>query len=309
MDSQGINVSFNSLGTEIYAEIICRTACEKKRAYADLLDIKKEYSTLKKVFDRFDPISELSQLNNNLGQWTLVSPELIHCLRNSLRYHELTDGYFDPRILDYLESIGYRKDFAFSSQFERNYRGSSKHNNRKLSEDIYLDDNKTLIKERVDLGGLAKGYITDVASAFLKKRGWKNFLIDSGGDMFAFGKAAHGNAWRIEIEGLSMDHTSLGISDRGIATSGVTRKHWRIDKKNYHHLINPYQKNNFLFALASVTVIAESAELADIWAKSLFLMGRKAGLKLANNNNLAALFLEKQGSVFYSKAIKEYLLP
>ena len=54
----------------------------------------------------------------------------------------------------------------------------------------------------MDFSGIAKGYITDEAAAYSKKRGWKNFLVDSGGDIYAAGQNHRRERWRIAIEGV-----------------------------------------------------------------------------------------------------------
>jgi thiamine biosynthesis lipoprotein ApbE len=75
----------------------------------------------------------------------------------------------------------------------------------------------------------------------------------------------------------------------------------------FHHLVNPIEPGKYSFDLKSVSVVAASAEEADVTAKILFLMGRADGWKYAREKNRAALFLDSRGNARYSPAMREYL--
>jgi FAD:protein FMN transferase len=244
-----------------------------------------------------------------------------------------------------LENIGYDKDFreiAILHCHPRESGDPDKKDNsgfrikcgmtrltEPLEKDIIIKKNKVLFNHRMDFSGIAKGYITDKAAEFLKNRGFQNFLIDSGGDIYASGKDCDGEPWLISIEGADESRLNFNLSDRGVATSGITRKKWEVLPphpnyhsnlrnshqlhfgcggmgKKYHHLINPKNPETFLFDLKSVTVIAENTEKADIWAKTLYLMGKDRGLKYSNENKIASVFLDYKGNVHLSEKIKNY---
>ena len=65
-------------------------------------------------FSRFIDSSELNFLNKNQGRWTKVSEELFYLVKYSLNLAKLTNGYFDPTIIDLLEMYGYDKNYDFS---------------------------------------------------------------------------------------------------------------------------------------------------------------------------------------------------
>jgi len=65
-------------------------------------------------FSRFIDNSELNFLNKNQGKWTKVSEELFYLVSYSLNLAKLTNGYFDPTIIDLLEMYGYDKNYDFS---------------------------------------------------------------------------------------------------------------------------------------------------------------------------------------------------
>jgi len=126
--------------------------------------------------------------------------------------------------------------------------------------------------------------------------------------MFAAGKNAKGEKWRIEIEGVPKERLMLELSDKGIATSGISRKKWQIGEKKFHHLVNPKNPNKFSYELRTVSVIEKNTENADGQAKVLVLMGKEKGFQFAEKNNIAAIFFDYKGNVLISPEAKKYIL-
>jgi len=291
---------FKALGTDIYLII----ACEENEAVLAEKTLKKTreiYFEQEKIFSRFDGKSELSFLNNNLGKFNSVSEELQEISQLALEYNLETKGLFDPRIIENLENIGYKQDFQkknFTADLEKieNISGN-------LAEDLKIENKKIFFGQRMDFSGIAKGYITDKVSRFLVKAGLENFLVDSGGDIFAKGLDEKGEKWKVGLEGISEEKILLEISDEAVATSGITRRKWKIGEKKFHHLINPQKPTEFNFDWQLVTVIAKTAVEADVWAKVLFLEGNGGEL----GKDKKSLFLDYKGNLFISEKIKENL--
>ncbi len=304
-----INVSlergFRALGTDIHIQIVINDIEDERKASENIARLEKLYKEKERILSRFDSHSEISLLNNNLGKFIDSSEDIIYLAKKSLEYYKKSDGLFDPRILETLEEVGYKKDFK-ENAFDEEIKKIKKNNQlRDLSEDFKIDDDKVSFSKKMDFAGIAKGYITDKAVEFLRGRGWKNFLIDSGGDIFASGVNREGEIWGISLEGSEDENEVLvNIMDKGIATSGITRKTWNIKDGRVHHIINPKENNNFKFDLKSVTVIADKTEEADVMAKVLFLMGSDEGMKYSNKKGIRSAFLLENGELMLSKNFK-----
>jgi thiamine biosynthesis lipoprotein len=211
-------------------------------------------------------------------------------------------------VIEVLEQIGYDKDFK-SKDFSKIYSPPDFSANRtKLCGDLKIRNNKIFFAVRMDFSGIAKGYIVDQAAEFLKSCGWKNFLVDAGGDMMISGANSEGKKWRIAVEGIPEDKLMLEISDKGIATSGISRKKWQIKGKKFHHLVNPKNPNEFSYELRTVSVIAENTENADGRAKTLVLMGKEKGLQFAKKNKIPAIFLDYKSNIFITPEAKKYIV-
>ena len=159
----------------------------------------------------------------------------------------------------------------------------------------------------MDFSGIAKGYITDKITEFLSRQGWENFLVDSGGDIYAKGFDEQKEKWKIGLEGFPEEKIILRLSGEAVATSGITRKKWESNGKKFHHLINPHNFKRFDFDLKSVTVIQKNTIDADVWAKVLFLQGKEEGIKLSDRKKIQSLFLDCKGNLYLSQAAKKYL--
>jgi FAD:protein FMN transferase len=300
---------FKALGTDIHVEIVFDAGLSemKEQAKTDLEALKNIYKEKQKIFCRFWKKSELNKLNSNLGVFQKAPPDILYLAKRALFYNGLSGGLYDPRVISVLEKIGYGKDFKQTDFSKMDMPPKFEIMKESLDKDLKIENEKIYFAKRMDFSGIAKGYITDCAAKLLKSRGWKNFLIDSGGDMSIVGKNAEGEKWRIEIEGISREKMMLELTNRGIATSGISRKKWQIKGKNFHHLVNPKDPNNYSFKIRTVSAIAENTENADGRAKTLVLMGKKKGTEFAEKNKIAAIFLDYQGNIFITSEAKKYI--
>ncbi len=283
---------FRAMGTETYLEIIHRKG-ETRRAEDSLAKAVECCFEKIKIFNRFDFESELSQFNRHIGEFRNASPDMLAIVLHALSFYKESDGLFDPRILSVLEQIGYRLDFSkiqyqlpILEKFFSPRITPLKHDLKVWGEMVQLDT-------PMDFSGIAKGYILDRMAEQIESDGWHNFLIDSGGDMTAHGTNRKGERWSINIENIPEESLLLEITEKAIATSGITRKQWTSSQgKRYHHLIHPKHPNTFYFNLLSVTAISHSAEHADFLAKILFLMGVKDGFSYAKQHSIPAIFVK-----------------
>jgi len=212
--------------------------------------IDKTYSKalrLQKIFNFFDEESELSKLNKNRSM--KVSKELLEVLKKSLKFSRLTGGKYDPTLG---KQILQRKTQKEENKLNCSYR------------DIKISFGRVSLKHpdiMIDLGSIAKGYITDKVADFLKAEGIKSFIINSRGDIIFSGDLGH----IIGIENPRKPGTSImkiKIKNQCIATSGDYRQFYGKHEKS--HILN---SNDAI----SITVLANKLENADVIATSLFV--------------------------------------
>lgn len=135
---------------------------------------------------------------------------------------------------------------------------------------------------RVHLGGIGKGYAVDRAAALLRERGFTDFLIQSGGDMYAAGLNDR-SPWKVGIADPrgQADRTiaTLELSDGTFSTSGDYERFFMKGGVRYHHLLDPDTGRPASLS-RSVTIVADSAMLADVLSTGVFILGPEAGMAL-----------------------------
>ena len=114
-------------------------------------------------------------------------------------------------------------------------------------------------------------------------------LVDAGGDLIAIGRAPDGEpAWSVGIEDPLAPGTHVAILSApagGVCTSAPTVTRWsRADGTPAHHLIDPRSGEPADTGLLSVTVAWPDPAWAEVWSKSLYLIGwRIIDLRRAEN--------------------------
>ncbi len=128
---------------------------------------------------------------------------------------------------------------------------------------------------RLDLGGIAKGYAIDRMTAVLRAQGLRDFFVNAGGDIYASGRKSADRAWTVGIKHPRRTEqlvATLSLQDFAIATSGDYERAFVEQGKRYHHILDP--SSGYPAADSqSASVLAASAEEADVLATVLFIRG------------------------------------
>ena len=148
------------------------------------------------------------------------------------------------------------------------------------------NDNRTatLLRSemRLDLGGVAKGYVTDAALKELATLGIDHALVNAGGDM-SMGRAPPGTrGWKVGVAPLDATQEPsklLLLEDGAIATSGDAWQFVEIGGRRYSHIVDP-RTGLGLTSRSSVTVVAEDGMTADALASAVSVLGPEKGLAL-----------------------------
>jgi thiamine biosynthesis lipoprotein len=151
----------------------------------------------------------------------------------------------------------------------------------------------------MDLGGVAKGYAADRAAEALGKQGIQNGIVAIAGDIRVMGKRPDGSPWRIGVQHpRDADKTLavLELSDKSISTSGDYERFRIVNKKRYHHIIDP-RTGGPSTGMISATVVGDSGALIDPLATALFIVGPEQGAALVRQLGLQAILEDDQGRI------------
>jgi thiamine biosynthesis lipoprotein len=298
---------FRGMGTTLGVLLVVNDEEEVTRSIVDIVVAQSMYVRFEKIFSRFDPESELSHINASLGKPVVASGAMLEVARKALTYHDTYAGLYDPRIITALEASGYARDFQ-KKDFSPSGTLASYDVSRTLAEDLIVSDETVTFHKRMDFAGIVKGYVTDRVAQFLTAQGWTNFLVDSGGDMYASGKPHDSEAWHITVEGVRDGQLVFALSHMAVATSGISRRQWERGGKRFHHLINPKNPDQFSFDVSTISVIASSTEAADVLAKILFIQNDEERKAYIETQKLAVLILYTDQTLWMSLAARPYCL-
>jgi thiamine biosynthesis lipoprotein len=277
------------MGTVVTIDVVGHGATERDRRerLAAVQGAAGWFHAIEEVCTRFDPKSELSQLSTRIGVPVRVSALLFEAVQFALTVADETNGAFDPTIGRQLEARGFNVD----SRSGRTVRTLLDGDDPVSYRDVHLDPvTREITLQRpllLDLGAVAKGLAIDTAARKLAR--FEDFAIDAGGDLYLAGRNVEGESWAIGIEDPRTDHhlvETLRVSNTAVCTSGDYRR--RTDAG--HHIIDP-RSGITAAALASVTVIAPSAMLADALGTAAFVLGPDDGLALLQRHGVQGLLL------------------
>ena len=158
----------------------------------------------------------------------------------------------------------------------------------------------------IDLGAIAKGYVTDLLVNSFKEIKVKSAIIDLGGNIYAYGKK-NNHLFRTGIKKPFGDGKLSAVvkaSNKAIITSGIYQRYKKIDGKIYSHIIDPSTGRPVDNDLYSVTVISDNSTAADALSTGLMVMGLKNGMQFANKNkDIEAIFIDKNNKLHLTKGL------
>ena len=135
---------------------------------------------------------------------------------------------------------------------------------------------------RLHFGGIGKGYAVDRAAAILRADGITDFLIQSGGDLYAGGNRGD-RPWRTGIRDprgpADRIFAAMNLRDETFSTSGDYERYFIHDGHRYHHILDP-DEGRPAQGCRSVTIVAKQAVLADALSTGVFVLGPQAGMAL-----------------------------
>ncbi len=159
---------------------------------------------------------------------------------------------------------------------------------------------------RIHLGGIGKGYAVDHAARILRDRGFRNFMIQSGGDLYVGGLLG-GQPWRLGIadpRNPSAIFGTLDLSDGTFSTSGDYERAFIKDGVRYHHLLDP-ATGEPARGCRSVTIVSSRPVLADGLSTGVFILGPALGMALVERlPDVEAVIVTARNEVLVSSGLR-----
>lgn len=270
----------------------------------------------KEYEDRFSKTvetSEVYRMNHRAPEETsfTLTADMAALIREGLYYSELSDGAFDITI----EPLSSLWDFTGGKDVippEDEIAANVKKvgwQNLKLEGDVltFLSPDTT-----IDLGSIAKGFIADRLKEYLESAGVKSAIINLGGNVLCLGKLPNHQPFRIGLQKPYESHSTiianLDIDDLSVVSSGVYERHFVVDGKNYHHILNPKTGYPYVNGLVAVTIVSPESVDGDALSTTCFSLGLDRGMELLNSlDDTFGYFITEDGELHYSDGARELL--
>jgi FAD:protein FMN transferase len=259
--------------------------------------VRTLFTDWEQTLSRFLPESELSRLNRLAGTSVIVSELLFTVMCHALAAAQVTDGLYDPTLLNQLMQLGYDRSFEQLLTTQPASQHPNAHGGKWRN--IRIEHAARLVKlppeVNVEFGGIAKGMAVDAALEALRQENIATALVDAGGDLAVLGVPLQEQQWPIEIQGKICSWV-IPLHRGALATSGVAHRRWQQGAYMRHHLIDPRTGLPAQSGLWSVTVAAALCRQAEVAAKVAFLLGTERGSDFLQRHSLAGLFVREDGT-------------
>jgi FAD:protein FMN transferase len=300
--------TFASMGSEL--QLTAWTA-EEAGAVAAFEAVFTEFDRLEGLLSNWRDGSDIQQLNAAAGKHPVpVGTELRNILQTARQVSEWTSGKFDVTfgVMSGLWKFDYQ-----------NQDGSIPERSEVIRRRNLIDYRDLLVDERAgtaflkregmaaNLGGIGKGYAVDRARDMLRERGFRDFMIQFGGDLYAAGRSGD-HAWKLGIQDprgpANRIFATVDVSDSTFSTSGDYARFFIKDGRRYHHILDP-ATGEPAQGCRSVTVMASSATVADGLSTGVFILGPEAGMALIERlPDVEGVIVSAKNEVLVSSGLK-----
>lgn len=241
------------------------------------------FRTVEACCSRFDGESEVRRLSARAGEPVVASDMLFEAVRFALAVAEESGGAFDPTVGLHMEERGFDREHRTGRVVRTPLVPARPVSWRDVAVDHARKTVTLACPLLLDLGAVAKGLAIDMAARELAP--FADFAVDAGGDVFVSGHNAEGAPWSVGIRHPRDERALIGtlrVSGVAVCTSGDYER--RSPRDGAGHILDP-RAGGPSTGVASVTVLAPSAMVADALGTAAFVLGPEKGIA----------FLERQG--------------
>jgi thiamine biosynthesis lipoprotein len=288
--------------SQVHMATVIRMVVYAPNASAATAAMNAGFERIKELNDILSDYLEESELNglckNGVGKEVKLSQDLFAVLDRAQFWRGESDGVFDVTAAPVIR---------LWRQARRTKRLPSEKqiaDARKLvgGEKLTLDANSRTAKlgmagMRLDVGGLAKGYVGDEVLKTLAKHGLKRAMIVLGGDVVLGDAPPNLTGWTVAVADLAKEPGSpsnrrvgLRLSNAAVSTAGDASQFTVIGGKRYSHIFDP-RTGQPQVGRHQTTVVAKTGLDADAMDTAAVILGPERGGELIDKHGAAGLFL------------------
>lgn len=304
-NTAAIEAVHTGMGTEMVHKAFGRYSAEALEA------VKNEARRLECLLSRFLPESDISRINRSAGvKREKVSPETYEILSCAMECSVISRGLFDITVGPLADLWSYKQasEPPADDKIEQvlplvNYN------------DFELDAVEKTAKlknpgQSVDLGGIGKGFAGDRFIGIFQEFGVTSAFSNIGGNVSTLGNKPDGSPWHVGIRHPRMNGLigAVAVTGKAVVTSGDYERYF-FDRggRRFHHILNPVTGYPADSGLISVTVVADSAMIADALSTAVFVAGPEKGLALMERyQGTELVMVDAELRVFVTRGLRKY---
>lgn len=267
----------------------------------DVLDhAVKRCQEFEQTLSRTIATSDVGRINSAGGTPVEVEPETSQLIDAALGYCEESEGLFDITI----GAVSELWDFHEGIVPEEEAIARALPHVGWQAVDVDLSASTVRLidpKARLDLGGIAKGFVTDVILGELGEAGVESAFVNLGGNVGVLGAKADGSPWGVGVRDPS-DETGQGsiavVQTEGgsVVTSGLYERQFERDGRRYWHILDPRTGYPAESELESVSLYTKRSLDGDGYTKPLFMLGLEEGLAFLEKRGIDGLLIRTDGA-------------
>jgi len=270
----------------------------------DAFALCRKYDAL---LSRTDKNSEIYKLNTR--EISTVSDETAALIAEGLYYGTLSGGAFDITI----EPLAVLWNFTGDDPVVPTAADVAAAREKVDYSAVSISGNTVQFANdsvRLDLGGIAKGYIADRVKEYLVSKGVTSAIINLGGNVLCIGGKTDTKSFKIGIQYPFKEGSiaSVTVSGLSVVTSGIYERYFEENGKLYHHLLDPktgYPADN---GLLSVTIIGANSSVCDALSTACFVLGVEKGSALVEEfDGYYAIYLTDDYTFRFSAGAQDAL--
>lgn len=276
--------------TESEADALFNTIVNQMKHYHELFDIYNDYD-----------VNNIKTINDNAGIKPVeVEESIIECLLLAKKYYDESNGEFDIT-MGALFSVwhNYREQSNLSSSgfgdtpsYEE-LEDAMENTGWKYVEIDEVNKNVYITKEGVslDVGGIAKGFVTEKVAQYLENQNLVSGYLNFGGNNRLINNKPDGSSWTLGIQtpdGADNAYDVIVTLDGSISavTSGDYQRYYLSENgEKLHHIID----KDTLFPATyyrGVTVYTKDSGIADALSTTLFTSTHEEGIDIIEKFNV-----------------------
>lgn len=265
--------------------------------------ISQELARIDEVFSNYREDSVIEKLNaQHTTEPLTTEAELVSLIESARNIHRASQGCYDLTIKPLFDLWGFKKDVFSPPSAETLAQTLNTVGMDKLETLNATQLRKQQPELRIDVSSIGQGYSVERLANLLRAHyDINNFMVEIGGEMQVRGHKPDGSPWRIAIEKpLPRErkmHKILSFDSgepMAVMASGTYRHYFDSEGKRYSHILDARSGKPVEHNTVSATVLHASPSLADAWSTAFLCLGSEQGLKIANEQQIAVLFIDQK---------------